>query len=269
MFRLIGAALFSFLVASASAQAPKDLPAPLALAVQSGMAVEQSFPAASGLTGWLVRGEDGKHNIVFTTADRQTLVAGALIDASGRNLTADYAERYIPKPDFDKFLTRLESAFWFADGASGPDVKSVVYAFLDPNCVFCNLAWQALTPYKAHGLQVRWVPVAFLREDSAGKVAAIVGAKQPSEALAKHEASYRTGGIAPAAVSADLASKLKLNAALMREMGFEGTPAFVWKDPRTGKAQAKGGMVRLSEIPGMTGLAAQKNTNPDLARFAD
>jgi thiol:disulfide interchange protein DsbG len=40
----------------------------------------------------------------------------------------------------------------------------------------------------------------------------------------------------------------------------------IWKDGH-GKVNVKGGMPRLSELPGITGLPEQKNDDPQLARF--
>jgi thiol:disulfide interchange protein DsbG len=47
---------------------------------------------------------------------------------------------------------------------------------------------------------------------------------------------------------------------------MSGTPGIVWKDKK-GKVQVKGGMPRLSEFAGITGLPEQKIDDPALARF--
>ncbi len=63
-----------------------------------------------------------------------------------------------------------------------------------------------------------------------------------------------------------LVAQLQANTQLMRKFGAPGTPALVWKD-REGKVRFKVGVPRLSELPQITGLPAQPNADPDLARF--
>jgi len=75
----------------------------------------------------------------------------------------------------------------------------VLYVFWDANCYYCNLTWRALQPYEKAGLQVRWVPVAYQKENSAALAAAVMGAKDRAAALRENETRYRAknydGGI--------------------------------------------------------------------------
>ena len=52
----------------------------------------------------------------------------------------------------------------------------------------------------------------------------------------------------------------------MERFGAQGTPALVWKDG-AGKVRVMTGMPRLSQLPAITGLPAQKNDDPELAEF--
>jgi thiol:disulfide interchange protein DsbG len=52
---------------------------------------------------------------------------------------------------------------------------------------------------------------------------------------------------------------------LMNKFGAPGTPALVWKD--RGDVRFKVGVPRLSELPQITGLPAQPNDDPELAKF--
>jgi thiol:disulfide interchange protein DsbG len=259
--------------ASAFAATPaptKDQPLPLALAnvVKAGLKIEKSFPAVSGLTGYVLN-RDGEYSIVYATPDKKTLINGMLINAEGKNLSPDYADQYIPKPDLDGLWASAEKAPVVITGAKGAAVKSVVYAFLDPNCSFCHWAWKAFQPYQAVGLQVRWIPVAFLNATSAQKAAAMMQAEDPTAVLDKHETNYNKGGIDIQGVVVSDATRAKLdaNSKLMREFGFNGTPALIYKDPKTGKVLSKNGMPRLSELPGITNLPEQPNTDDELKRF--
>ena len=236
--------------------------------IQSGAKIIKTFPAVSQLKGWVIE-KNERYTIIFSTPDNQTLFAGDLIDNEGNNLTEKYADLYVPKPDLNPLYSALEKSFFIAEGTQKAP-KSVIYAFFDPNCPFCHFAWQALQPYEAAGLQVRWIPVAYLMETSTDKAAAILQAKNQLAAFRENELKYNMknheGGIKPAKPSANSLKQLQANSELMHQFGITGTPAIVWKDTQ-GKIQIKGGMPRLGELPGITGLPEQKIDNPDLARF--
>lgn len=244
------------------------VPPALATAMRTGMKIEKTFKAVSGLTGFVMN-RDGDYTIVYATADNQTVINGALIGPDGKNLTPQYSEQYIPKPDFEGMWASLEKAPVVLTGAKGAAVKVVVYAFLDPNCGYCHYAWKAFKPYEKAGLQVRWLPVAFLNATSAQKAAAIMQAADPTGALDKHEQNYAGGGIdiQGLVVKDDTRAKLETNSRLMKAFGFNGTPAIVYRDSRTGKVIAKNGMPRLSELPGIVNLPAIPNSDPDLTKF--
>jgi len=189
---------------------------------------------------------------------RLTLVFAALTAASA--LAQD--------PKAAMFAT-LEKADAVVEGAKQP--KRVLYVFWDANCYYCNLTWRALQPYEKAGLQVRWVPVAYQKENSAALAAAVMGAKDRAAALRENETRYRAknydGGIKAAVkVPADLAIDLEENMTLMGRFGMSGTPALVWKDA-TGKVQTNLGLPPLSKLPAITGLPEQKIDDPELAKF--
>jgi thiol:disulfide interchange protein DsbG len=52
----------------------------------------------------------------------------------------------------------------------------------------------------------------------------------------------------------------------MGRFGMSGTPALVWKDG-SGTVRTNLGLPRLSQLPAITGLPAQKIDDPELARF--
>lgn len=248
--------LSTLFTVSAFAQA-QPLPPALAGALKTGLKIEKTFPAVSGLTGYVLN-KNGEYSIVYATPDNQTVINGVVMSAEGKNMTPIYAEQYIPKPDYDAMWAVLEKAPVVVTGAKGTAVKAVVYAFLDPNCVFCNLAWKAFKPYEKAGLQVRWVPVAFLGPTSLTKAAAILQAADSAAALEQHEVAYKAGGIDAkgVAVKDETRAKLEGNSKLMKELGFNGTPAIVYKDSKSGKVVTKNGMPRLSEFPAMLNLPA-------------
>jgi thiol:disulfide interchange protein DsbG len=163
----------------------------------------------------------------------------------------------------------LERTHYVAEGARMP--KSVLYVFFDANCYYCKLTWKALQPYEKAGLQVRWIPVAYQQESSAGMAAAILDAPSPAQALRENETRYSAksydGGIKPLArVAPSIRRALDAHMDLMRRFGAQGTPAIVWKDAQ-GKLGFRNAVPRLSELPAITGLPAQRNDDPELKEF--
>ena len=163
----------------------------------------------------------------------------------------------------------LEKADAVVEGAK--DSKRVLYVFFDANCWYCHLTWKALQPYEKAGLQVRWVPVAYQKDNSGALAAAIMGAPDRVAAMRENETRYRAksydGGIKAAAkVPADLAIALEDNFTLMGQLGMSGTPALVWKDS-AGRVRTNLGLPPLSKLPAITGLPEQKIDDPELAKY--
>lgn len=245
--------------------APANLPPPIAVAVGGGLKLESTFKAPGGMTGWVLSSGVGQNMVVYTPADGSVAIAGNMVDAKGANLTKEHLSEYAPKPDFDKLWSEAEKSTWVAEGAEGKAVKSTIYVFEDANCSFCHLAWKALQPYQKAGLQVRWIPVAFLSPSSFDKAAAVLGDKDPSEAFSKRHENFKAqGAVAPA--SPALRAKIDANNKLMQAWGFRGTPTFVYKD-RNGKVLTSNGMPSMGQLAAITGLPEQKQTDPELARF--
>lgn len=265
---LTGSLLLAFAAGCSSAASDATYPAAIQEAVDGGVSVVKNFPAASGLTGWVLE-QDGRHSVVYTTADAKTLLAGVLIDEKGENLSAKYEEDHIPKPDYSGLYQQLEKTAYVTEGAQDKP-RQVIYAFTDANCPYCHYTWQALQPYLQAGLQVRWIPVAVIGPTSMAKAITVLSADNTTAAFQEMEKNHGQEWTPPKdmseATQPEAAARVRANAALMQEFGIAGTPGLVWKDAK-GEVQIKGGMPRLSEIPGITGLPEQKNTRPELEKF--
>ena len=170
--------------------------------------------------------------------------------------------------ELPSLFSTLEKTDAVIEGSTSP--KRILYVFFDANCWYCHLTWKALQAYEKAGLQVRWVPVAYQKESSTTKAAAIMQAKDRVAALRENETGYRAetydGGIAPVKVSKLLTTQLDANFALMDRFGVSGTPGLVWKDEKGG-VRVRTGMPRLSQLPSITELPAQKIDDPDLSDF--
>lgn len=168
----------------------------------------------------------------------------------------------------EKQFDILEKANYVEEGTK--DGNAIIYAFMDPDCSYCHYVWKAFQPYIKAGLQVRWIPIAFLKSTSAQRAAAILEAKEPAQALAENERNFveasEEGGLAPIEPSAETMKKLDANKALMVSLGGRGTPMIVWKDQH-GEMQTKSGMPSLRALPEMTGLPAQAIEDQGLQRF--
>jgi thiol:disulfide interchange protein DsbG len=184
-------------------------------------------------------------------------------------LAAFAAHAKPPAPgELPALFAALEKTDAVVEGASAP--RRILYVFFDANCWYCHLTWKALQPYEKAGLQARWVPVAYQKESSTTRAAAIMQAKDRAQALRENETGYKPesydGGIAPAKASKEIAAQLDSNFDLMDRFGVSGTPGLVWKDEK-GRVRVRTGMPRLSQLPAITGLPAQKNDDPALAEF--
>lgn len=171
--------------------------------------------------------------------------------------------------DLPALFATLEKTDAVVEGSASP--KRVLYVFLDANCWYCHLTWKALQPYEKAGLQVRWVPVAYQKDSSVTKAAAIMLAKDRVAALRENETRYRArsydGGIRPARkVPPGLAAQFEANTKLMQRFDSPGTPTLVWKD-EAGRIRVAIGMPRLAQLPAITGLPRQNNDDPELAEF--
>ncbi len=165
-------------------------------------------------------------------------------------------------------FSTLEKTDAVTEGATSP--TRILYVFFDANCWYCHLTWKALQAYEKAGLQVRWVPVAYQKESSTGRAAAIMQARDRVAAMRENETGYRAesydGGIAPVKASKALEAQLEASFELMDRFGVSGTPGLVWRDEK-GKVRVRIGMPGLSQLPAISGLPAQKTDDPELKAF--
>lgn len=253
---------------SATAQpAALSIPPVLSVPLRGGLSLIKRFQGPSGLTGWIMRDQTGTYYPFFTTPDGKVLISGALINSNGVNLSRMYENLYAPKVNLIKLWKRFEGSTYVIEGPKS-NPKHVIYVVMDPNCIFCHLFWLAIQPYVKAGLQVRWVPVGFLKPSSLNKAAEILMKGAP--ALVKDEQNFNvkteSGGINGMAPSAKVSQELSANYALMKDALVRGTPGIFYKD-NNGVVLRKVGMPLMSELPAITGLPAQKETNKELNQF--
>ncbi|MFM0166717.1 disulfide isomerase [Paraburkholderia sediminicola] len=195
-------------------------------------------------------------------------VAAVAVVLSGGVVAAEQpAPSYLPASAAATF----ENAPAIVEGASGKDVKSTIYVFMDPNCIFCHYAWKAFQPYEAAGLQVHWIPMGFLKPDSPGKAAALLQAQNGPALLRELETKFsekdESGGINPlATIPPATQAKLKGNIKTFQDLGFDGTPTIIYMTSG-GRWADVSGLPPLSSLPTMLNLPEQRIIDPSLQRF--
>ncbi|RKP58683.1 thioredoxin fold domain-containing protein [Pararobbsia silviterrae] len=178
-----------------------------------------------------------------------------------------------PAPTYLPFnaANGFQNAPSIVEGASGSAVKTTIYVFMDPNCIYCHLAWKALQPYEAVGLQVHWIPMGFLKPDSPGKAAALLVSKDGAALLKTLETNYseqdESGGIAPLATIPDaVKAQLDANAQLFQSLGLSGTPTIIYR-ASGGRWADIDGLPKLAALAQMLNLPAQPTTDPELQKY--
>ena len=228
---------------SADKPAINDLPKVLQESVKSGQVevVRRFKTDVPGLSGYVLS-QSGQHQIVYS--ENGYLIVGRIVSPEGKNLSAAYTEKYVPKPDLAKVVDQLRKTDHLVQ--QGPDAAPIIYVFADPNCIYCHkFSEQAAPLIKADKLQLQWAMVGFLKDSSAGRAAAILTADDPAKAFAKNEAGFdedtESGGIRPAeTIDADTQKVLDAHAKQMAAAGGSGTPTLVYKDAQ-GQWQSKVG----------------------------
>lgn len=106
----------------------------------------------------------------------------------------------------------------------------VLYIFFDPNCPFCHKLYENTRAWVKQGkVELRWIPVGILATTSAGKAAAILGAKDPRKAFYYNEDHYDRGGAIEEDIATPMVEKqLKANENLLARTGFGGVPVILF-----------------------------------------
>ena len=225
-----------------------DWPAPIQRLADQGVTVIKKIDAPEGMTGYAAKA--GQRPVaLYLTPDGKHVIIGTLLDENGKNLSrAPLMGIADVKPGLPKDAwQQLERSAWIADGPA--DAPRTVYVITDPNCPYCHRFFESARPWVAAGrVQLRHIPVGVIRPSSPGKAAALLAAKNPTQAYREHERTYASGGIAPMNdVPAKLKDKIIANGALMKRLGIRGTPGIVYKNA-DGELQVFQGAARNKKL---------------------
>lgn len=224
------AGIFASISVIAVAGQDKTTPVERHLA-SKGVKIVQSFMSASGLRA-IIADSGTEKRLFYVTPDGNSLIVGMLFDAAGNNVTsADMNKAGVSDVGGAKVMgdnqlqalwDRAEKRRWVQEGKSG----KIIYVMFDPNCPYCHRLWGTLRAGVQSGkIQVRWLPVAILKDTSKGLGAAIYSASNSSEAMSKmvnHQ-------LQPVSVNAQDNRDMALNLLLLRDTGYTGVPALMFK----------------------------------------
>jgi thiol:disulfide interchange protein DsbG len=212
-----------------------------------------AFQAAPGIDGYGIEAGPNQDGIVYTTADGQYVFMGDLFGPDGSNLSQTYAQQYLPAAATAQPTTTPAAQLWPQLSKltqiqfGSPKAAKHVVIFLDPNCIYCHLTYEAMLPYVKNGsLLLSVVPVGVVKATSIGRAEALLTAKDPVKALALDETKFdvanEEGGLAEAVnPPANIVAEINANNEFMQTNNIDGTPYLMFHDA-SGAAQAVSGM---------------------------
>ncbi len=158
-----------------------------------------------------------------------------------------------PAPSPEQIWNRIlpSQLTYIQIGHSGP----VIYDFQDPDCPPCHALYKSEMPLvRAHRLTVRYVPVAFLTKNSVPEAAAWLQARNPQQALERFETGIGAAlrkqnfqSVAQVVPTARILQALRRNLRVMEQLGFQGTPAVLYR-LQNGKIGAFPGYVSEEDL---------------------
>ena len=116
-------------------------------------------------------------------------------------------------------ISSIQDAAYYVQG--NPESKNIVYGFHEPNCGYCAKSVNIISKIEGD-YQVRWLPVAFLAENSASAAHALLHSHDVIDDMIKIKAGFIDLPVA----SSDTLAAIDYNGNLMKEFGIKGTPAF-------------------------------------------
>jgi thiol:disulfide interchange protein DsbG len=217
----------------------EELPQAIKMIEKKGARIVGSFDAPDGLRGYAAQYQN-RGMTLYLTADGKHVLVGSLFDAQGKDLSREPLQKLVYAPMAKEVWAKMEKTNWIADGKA--NAPRTVYLFSDPNCPYCNMFWEQARPWVDSGkVQLRHIMVGIIREDSPGKSAALLSAKDPEKTLHTHEKAGPASTLkALDKIPAEIQAKLDSNMALMEELGLSATPAIFYMD-KDGELQQQQG----------------------------
>ncbi|QXI16248.1 thiol:disulfide interchange protein DsbG [Pseudomonas hamedanensis] len=236
---LLTLTLGSALLHLPSVQAAEELPAAIKQIEAKGAKIVGQFDAPDGLRGYAAQYQN-RGMALYLTPDGKHVMVGNLYDAEGKDLSSEPLQKLVYAPMAKEVWAKFEASNWIQDG--NKDAPRTVYLFSDPNCPYCNVFWEQARPWvKAGKVQLRHIMVGIIREDSPGKSAALLAAKDPAKALEDHEKAGKGSSLkALKDIPVAVQTKLAANMQLMEDLELQATPAIFYMDGKGELQQQQG-----------------------------
>lgn len=164
--------------------------------------IVKHFRSVANLEGFVIHSKGTSKNKGLLYADKRGryVISGTIITDKMQDLAqVDYLKYLQPKGSA-QLIKQASQTNWLQQGKASAPHK--LYAVIDPNCIFCHRFYETIQPQiKAGTVSVRWIIAGFIKPSSRGKALAILGAKDPLQALAENEAKFNEkieeGGATP------------------------------------------------------------------------
>ncbi len=210
------------------------------------------FQSVANLEGYVVQStQGGSQGIIYVDNRGRYLVIGQVISANGQNISNQDYQTYISPQSASIAFHYVGNTAYIQQGSNNAPHQA--YIIFDPNCIFCHRLYEAMQPaIKSGQLAVRWIPVAFLKPTSQGRVYAMLAANDPLAMLQQNELNFNEqtedGGIPPlASPSTQVVQQLQNNMAFLTETQINSTPAVLYK-LQDGTAKLVSGMPDPSKL---------------------
>lgn len=216
--------------------------------------VVSQFKAADDLDGFIIQSQQGAGQpaIMYADEDGHYALYGTLIGEDGQNLSEEQKNKYVTPLLAKKIAENISLATSFKEGSDTAPYKMFVLA--DPNCSACHAFYNVVKDPIAKGeLQVSWILVYFVQQDSQAKAAAILNAADPAAAMAENEAKFdmskEEGGIqALSTIPPELSQQLANNMKFMSNAGINSTPTVIFYNAAGDLTYVSGAPMNMEEF---------------------
>lgn len=182
---------------------------------------------AVGMTAVMVQDKsEGQFHVYWIDDEKQMIFTGDMVTNEGINLTNIYHNKLVPS-QADTFNEVFEKGLILGDQQTDKDSNNALYVFYEPFCGYCRKLHKKLQPFIKQGLNVQYIPVAWIRPNSPDVIATVAKSDDVTKAIFMNDA-----GILDITEKADkeIRRKVQQNSVVMRSMGISGTPGLVYRN---------------------------------------
>jgi thiol:disulfide interchange protein DsbG len=216
--------------------------------------ISKRFIATPELYGYIINAKNGQgqSTIVYMPKDSSYVIFGNIVSANGNNLSQEFNSKYIDGKQAIKAYASIKNVSYITQGKNTS--KHKMYIIIEPNCSACHAYYEKLQKFINDGtLQVRWVPVEFLRPNSKGKAAALLYGTDNAKKLhqlvldeSKFDMQHEQGGVKELEKSdsdtknKEAFKKIEINTNFWKDSGFNATPVVLYVNQDGKPVQDKG-----------------------------